>query len=815
MTEFNCRIRKMFKGCPKPNGWFGCIAVPDGMGSVKLTGVSTIPLTEGMTIKVQADLVSANEYKAISIDVIMNTPEEITAFLRSIPGISGSMATKIAYRVGASCIDIINNGFAETKNMSDKFGLDLSDKQIQNLIEGVGAFTKKQTLIKFLPEIKSQITIDKILTFFADNDAAEMKTIIQNNPFRLCEIANIPFRTADTIAIRLGMQPLAPIRIAYAVDDIIKSGIGGLFVDLSVNEELARLKMKTELLLGIHFKDFTDFGAMIVRAEQDDCDKITIEHYKQDHYHLYRTITYNAVMSAAAALQLRGMTFSCLEDIVTKDLKKKGSVMPGAIKTKLQKYMSQYANAILSRYERNCISGSFYLTDEQRSAIINSLMNKTSIITGGPGYGKTTVIECIAGCWAEIFGARSITILAPTGKAAAKIRTMVDNKYKVMTVSAALLHYKHMGTDYVKKNTQKNELVILDESSMLNIEEAAMLLDTLENSQLCFVGDVDQLPPIEPGRFFSDIIEAAPSYISINRLTKPLRNSGLIRSNIEKINNKDKDLDYDLNRMPFIVLTEENEDAVNAITEQYSDELYELADVSRIALLCPVRKGLIGTDNLNMRLQSIMCAENKDALPTYDSRRRKNIFITKGYPIPDTFFGTKEAYTRLRIGDIVLNTKNMPNIECSMYKNDDCWNGKPISQSLGISNGDTGRIIAYEPPLDTKSNDPELAHQYMLVQFFDGRFARLDMTSGEAENIQLGYAMTVHKAQGSEYDTVIYVSPHRLLSFGDNGFLSKNLVYTAVSRAKERVVLMGSKDSLGLCIEKDLLPEKSNFKERL
>ena len=194
----------------------------------------------------------------------------------------------------------------------------------------------------------------------------------------------------------------------------------------------------------------------------------------------------------------------------------------------------------------------------------------------------------------------------------------------------------------------------------------------------------------------------------------------------------------------------------------------------------------------------------------------KVVTTTKGFSLPDTFFGNSDNYTRLRVGDIVMNTKNNNEIESYHYTNDDYWNGDPVGQkSLGIFNGDCGRIIGYIPPEDTQSSDAEIAHAFMIIQMFDGRMVKLDITSGEADNIQLGYSMTVHKAQGCEYDSVIYVSPERLLSFGMSGFLSKNLVYTAFTRAKKKVTVIGSKESLNLCIQSNIPDRNSNFKDRI
>jgi exodeoxyribonuclease V alpha subunit len=479
----------------------------------------------------------------------------------------------------------------------------------------------------------------------------------------------------------------------------------------------------------------------------------------------------------------------------------------------LQTNYPQNTKIYIDRYEAESRKR---LNKEQKQSIKNALENRVSVITGGPGRGKTTMIDGLAYCWTRSDPHAKVLLLAPTGKAMNKLcndtcadYSNTDKKYPTKTIDNVLCTIEH--TKVNSYDTEKR-LVIIDESSMIDVEKAARLFKDMPSCQFCFVGDADQLPPISPGNFFKDLIESAPATgIPVTYLITPLRNSGVILDNADKINKNDTSLIYNINDMPFFPQAADDAAALDAIIDQYNDERQDNPDITQIALLCPVRKGVIGTNNINISIQNITCPENTAATSTWDARRQQHVYTAKGRPIQETIFGDKSSYTRLRVGDIVINTKNKPGIMTFKYENNDYWNGKSTENINGIFNGDCGRIIGYIPP-DYSSKDED--HSHMIIEFFDGRIANLDITAGDADNIELGYALTVHKAQGCEYQTVIYVSPNALATM-PKSFACKNLVYTAVTRAKSRVVVIGSKEALNNCIQNNIPKKNSNLKERL
>lgn len=823
--EFRCTIKRMFKNCPKPDGWFGCFAHirGDEDGDIKLTGSTTLPLIDGMVIDVVARESGDNEYIATQISPVTKTQQGMVGYLASMKSIGRVTAKAMVDAASKSDIDIlavIKEGRDSLRDFCNHAYISLSDKQIDALIEGVSKADIKTSLIQLLPEFGgSAKTIERICIFIKDNNISNPIEYIKDDPYCLVNVPGISFKMADTIALRFGTDLFSTKRLGRALEYILSTDSSGdLYINLSDDKEYAKLYGRIQNELRIRYSGYNDFGTRLMDVIQSNEYNICTEVYNQE-THLYAKNIYEAMLTVSAMIwniRQNAAYFNHMDSVSVACV----SNVPNATSD------VAYVNYYIREYEINVSvkkNINFALNAEQKTAIKNAVLNRMSVITGGPGRGKTSMIDCLAYCWRNIYAKSNILLLAPTGKAMNKLRNDTGAKYDTRTIDSVLVTIEH-GRKFSGKTRKKYEnpynsprtLVIIDESSMIDIEKAANLFKAMPDCRFCFVGDADQLPPISPGAFFKDLIASGIAEIPVTYLVTPLRNSGTILSNAEKVNQNDTNLVYNVTDMPFFPAKNDDQIALDLILETYNDERIDNPDITQIALLCPVKKGMIGSDNINIQIQNIVCQENKQPMFTKDKRRNKVVTTTKGFSLPDTFFGNSDNYTRLRVGDIVMNTKNNNEIESYHYTNDDYWNGDPVGQkSLGIFNGDCGRIIGYIPPEDTQSSDAEIAHAFMIIQMFDGRMVKLDITSGEADNIQLGYSMTVHKAQGCEYDSVIYVSPERLLSFGMSGFLSKNLVYTAFTRAKKKVTVIGSKESLNLCIQSNIPDRNSNFKDRI
>lgn len=779
-VQFRCTIKKIFKNCPKSDGWYGMFAyVPKLRQDIALKGITNFNLSEGMQLDVIATPDTKGGYNWTSVSIVTQSQRGIVAYLSSLPGVSRQVALRVTDRYKSETIDKIENSPDEVKSECG-----LTDKQIESLKSGVKSVNEKNTLQKTFPELSPR-QIDYVIRIYHDPIPE-----ITANPYSLCDVPSIGFKQADTIALRLGIPAADPFRVNHGIVHILKNMDGHLYVNLSNDEEWRQLYIETEKLLNIRFTGSDELAQRLRYFAAATGSPIVLDRYNNE-THLYLTSLYAA------------------EEAIVSIIKHK-LCQPANVNS------NKTAYGILM-YQR---STNRTLTKEQNKAVTMALNNSVSIITGGPGRGKTTIIDCIARNWTD----GEIILLAPTGKAANKLNNATGGTFAktTMTVDKLIVAQTYTCeklTSFHKEKTcsynKDGNLIIVDESSMLDVQKAAALLQCCSKCKFVFVGDIDQLPPIEPGNFLKDLIESG--IVPVTVLTVPLRNSGAILENADKINNNDTNLSYNVTDMPFYPYPEEDKTMLDAVIEQYNEERQNCPDITQLALLCPVKKGWTGTVKLNITIQDIVCPENIQSAsqpPAYDQRRNRCNFITKGYAIKSQMYGNSTDYTHFRIGDIVMNTKNQNNIITTVYRKNDFWNGNPDSTATGIFNGECGRIIAYIPQ---KSNLYPLGEEdeTIVVQFFDGRIAQLNCSAGEFEPFQLGYALTVHKAQGCEYDTVIYISPKSMSYCVKNGFASKNIVYTAVTRAKKRIVIMGSKEGLNACISNNAPKRNSMLADKL
>lgn len=767
--QFRCTIKRIFNGCPKPGGWYGCFAyAPKFRHDIKLTGITSLTLAEQMVLDVTAkpsEKDNGDSYVWTEISIVTQTKRGIIAYLSSIKGISKAVATKIANRFGDTTIAAIENDDPALKT-----DCNLSDKQLTILKENVAVANAKNNMQKMFPELTPK-QIDYILKLFD-----QPVDTIRNNPYSLCDVPSITFKQADAIALRLGFPPTSPFRVNHGLYHVLSNISGHSYVNLSNDDEYRMLYLSVENLLNIRFTGFDEFADRIRTFAQITGSPIVLD-VMNGETHLYTAEMYHAV------------------DVTCRILKSHHAV----------NYTDSYVSQAIRDYE---IKNNMQLTNEQKIAVSTSLKNPISVITGGPGRGKTTIIDCVASNWTK----GTVMLLAPTGKAANKLNSATKSKFTKNTMTVDKITVMLANNEKQQKiiNTDST-LIIIDESSMLDIRKASRIIELCSKCNFCFVGDVDQLPPIEPGNFLKDIIDSTVIPTSI--LTVPLRNSGAILSNADKINANDPNLAYNFTDMPFFPYADENQDMLDAVIDRYNTEKTNCPDITQLALICPVKKGIVGTVHLNIIIQDIACPVNNAIPPSRDQRRDRMNFVNKGHEIPSQLYGNATYYTRFRVGDIVMNTKNQNQIQTAVYSNNDFWNGEPVSTALGIFNGECGKIIAYVPHQSSALGEDQ--SETVIVQFFDGRIAQLDCEAGEFENFQLGYAITVHKSQGCEYDTVIYVSPKSMLNCTEIGFACKNLIYTAVTRAKQKIVIMGSKDGLNACITHNAPKRNSSLAAKL
>lgn len=393
----------------------------------------------------------------------------------------------------------------------------------------------------------------------------------------------------------------------------------------------------------------------------------------------------------------------------------------------------------------------FTLAPQQRIALEKSLSNKFSIITGGPGVGKTTIIKALA----DIYSARKLKIFlaAPTGRAAKRMSESVGRDAQTIH---RLLKWNPVTNKFSfdADSPLDGDVFIFDETSMIDVRLAADLLSAIPNgASVVWVGDTDQLPSVGPGSVLGDMIKSG--IIAFTRLDKIFRqdSTGLIVINAHHINagepleTRSGDCDF------YFMRCMDPEMCVKRAIEFMKDRIprkFGMDPLQDVQVLVPMRRNTLGTEHLNIELQNAL-------------NPRGDAIIRGG--------------TTFRVGDRVMQLRNN-------YDKD-------------VFNGDIGFVLAIDP-----------ADRSMIVTF-DGRPVKYD--SGDLDELVLAYAMTIHKSQGSEYPAAIVIvhTQHYVM-------LQRNLLYTAVTRGKKLVLLIGVPHAVSRAIETNTVRERrTGLAERL
>lgn len=755
-------ISHMFNNCPKPNGWFGCFFKPNHKPSVTLIGTTNISLRDGMRLQVRCHEENRQgriEYHVDELQVLTSGYAATVKYLSGpdFPGIGASTAESIYFTFRDESLDIIEYNPDRLKSLG------ISDDKIKVLHNGVCNHNISNQLRKIMPWAKTKF-INELIADYEDKIITELK----KNPYILYSDYNIPFVKADGVAEILGIAPDSDCRIhacIYHEFKQITDSTKDVFLNLSDDNIWRRLVYNT-----VNYINRPTVTPSRVSDEIKNVNNlITCNEYGT--YQLYDTNMYDA---------------ECLcIDILSKLLSSNSLI--SATNKQINRYIDEYEK------HNNT------LDNNQRQAVIKAMQNRVSIINGGPGRGKTTVIKCILYVWQKLHGLFSeVPILsAPTGRAVKRMRESIGNpNYNYNTV--AYFVTKDFFSNK-KKSEYMHNLMIIDESSMLSLENASEMLCLGQHCQVVFVGDVDQLPSIQPGSFFRDICSL--DFMPITTLTTCYRtNTHLITDNADKINNGalTKELKYDPDIFMLYPQLNDDQNYVNTIIDIYRQHLHDGIDFNEICVLAPMRKYLTGVNNLNIRLQELL---NPEQIGNSIQRSTEVVYNKRGCPIPNTrYSGVDKEFTKLRVGDKAMYTENRKNVH--WY---DTYSGET---GTGIFNGDCGIITEYHIP-DNDEDEP-----YLSFKTDDGKLYQID--ESDFENLQLAYAMTIHKSQGCEYDIVIMSAQCALKNMPDTtDFASRNLIYTGITRAKNAVEIVGSADSLNRCISTLPHPRNSLLYEKL
>ncbi len=386
------------------------------------------------------------------------------------------------------------------------------------------------------------------------------------------------------------------------------------------------------------------------------------------------------------------------------------------------------------------------LAEHQRQAVASAAKEGVLVITGGPGTGKTTTIDAII----HYFDLEGIDFMlaAPTGRAAKRMSETTGYEARTIHRMLELGGEENVGFGRDESNPLEADAVIIDEMSMVDLPLMNSLLKAVSpGTRLILVGDVNQLPSVGPGRVLKDII--ASEQVPVTRLTEIFRQAkeSDIIVNAHRIN-RGEPVTLDNKSMDFFFLKRYDADQIINVTLQLVlQKLPKFVDAQPmdIQVLTPMRKGLLGVERLNQVLQQYL---NPPDASKSEKERASGVF---------------------REGDKVMQTKNNYQLEWEVRSR----YGIPVDKGLGVFNGDMGIIRIID----------SFAHS-LTVEFEEGRM--VEYPFGIIDELELAYAVTIHKSQGSEYPAVVLP-----LMNGPRPLMNRNLLYTAVTRARKCVTIVG------------------------
>ena len=415
------------------------------------------------------------------------------------------------------------------------------------------------------------------------------------------------------------------------------------------------------------------------------------------------------------------------------------------------------------------------LDEHQAEAVKEAVRNGLLVITGGPGTGKTTTINTIIKYF-ELEG-MDIFLAAPTGRAAKRMSETTGYEartiHRMLELNGGMDTGSTAGFERNERNPLETDVIIIDEMSMVDISLMYSLLKAVvAGTRLILVGDVNQLPSVGPGSVLKDIIDSGAFHtVKLTKIFRQASTSDII-VNAHKINNGEE-VSLDNKSMDFFFLKRYDADKIINVTLQLiKQKLPKFVNATEydIQVLTPMRKGLLGVERLNGILQAYMNPADK-------SKREKEY---RG--------------TIFREGDKVMQIKNNYQIEWEIRTKF----GLCVDKGMGIFNGDTGIIEEINDFAET-----------MTISFDEGR--KVEYPFKLLEELELAYAVTIHKSQGSEYPAVVIP----LLS-GPRMLMNRNLLYTAVTRAKKCVTIVGDDQTFYEMIQNNSQQRRySGLKDRI
>lgn len=638
-------------------------------------------------------------------EIVPPTLEGIRGYLSSglLKGIGEKTAEAIVQRFGTDSLYVLEH---QPERLLEIRGI--TEERLEEIKTGYAESKVIRDLITLLAPFKiTPTTAMKIYEHFCPGGVS----LLRESPFRLCQIPGYGFKRVDAIVQKSGGDLHDPMRIQgalfYALEQSRFNG-GHLYM------EAEKLTKSTLLLLN---------------------EKITTpQHLLQMHQvekELETMVLTDVVVSNKGNIYLPHV-FTQESETACKIVQ---MLMEVPEPVDLPPVMSRVRNQL-----------GITLSGKQNEGVETVFQHNLTIITGGPGTGKNTILKAVIEAYRILYPNKTITLGAPTGKASRRMAETTGIANAQTLHSILSLHGEDSG--WKKKTFLDTDFLIVDEASMIDMWLAHQLFMRLRpGTKVLLVGDADQLESVGAGNVFHELI--ASGIVPVTVLDEIFRQAkdSLIAYNAKFINEANSDLYYGAD-FAFI-RADSQEEAAELIRSLYKKEAARIG-IEHLQILSPYRsEGAASSYGLNEAIRNEINPARPDR--------------------PEVMFGGR----MFRLYDRVIQTKNNYNVA---LRNEE---GNVVSS--GVFNGDIGIICKIKPGIVTIN--------------FDGRYADYPLES--LNELDLSYAMTIHKAQGTECDTVIIplLAAHKIL-------LTRNLLYTAITRAKRRVLLVGQKKALFMAIHR-------------
>lgn len=657
-----------------------------------------------------------------------------------IKGIGPKMAARIVNKFGMDTMDVIEQAPEKLARIPG-----IGRKRVKMIQQAWDAQREIKNVMLFLQSHDvSTAHAAKIYKTY-ENDAIP---VVTENPYRLADdIYGIGFVTADTIAQKLGMEKDAPQRVQAGIKYVLsqKADEGHVFQHRAelieacqeilaqepeaIEAGILALAEKEEIILPVYSSDSPE----IEQPSQEIVELVIPIVEEEEPQTASPAADTDAIYLAPFYYAELGVANQFSRLLSSRNRERNS---PLDIDTSLRHLETEMH---------------IRFAPQQREAIHTALSEQAMILTGGPGTGKTTTTVGMI----RLFEAekRRIALTAPTGRAAKRLSETTGREAKTIH---RLLEFspQENGFKRNRRNPLEADVVIVDEMSMVDLVLMNRFMQAIRpGATLILIGDTDQLPSVGAGNVLRSLIDSGK--IPVIKLTEIFRQAqqSMIVTNAHRINTGEfPQLTGPADRNFFFIEETEPMAAAELICSLISERLprhYNYHPMDDIQLLCPMRRGVLGSENLNKQLQEVLNPVG-------------------GTSSPEAIRG----WQAFRVGDKVMQVRNNYDYE--------------------VFNGDIGRIIGINS-VDKK----------VRVQFPD---KRVDYDMADLGELVLAYATTIHKAQGSEYPAVVIPlhTQHYLM-------LQRNLLYTGITRAKERVVIVGTKQALGLCIRNNQVMERNSY----